>query len=125
MRDIVGKTGVDVVYDPVGGDLFEAALRSTSWRGRILVVGFASAQIPKVPMNLALLKGCSIVGVFWGSFRLRETLLDNENFKQLFSWFEEGKIKPVISESYPLTEAGKALRQIMNRKAIGKIVLTT
>ena len=125
LKEIVGKDGVDVVYDPVGGDLFEAALRSTSWKGRILVVGFASGNIPKVPVNLALLKGCAIVGVFWGAFRLKETLLDNKNFEQLFSWYDEGRIKPLVSESYPLSEAAKALRRLMDREAIGKIVLKT
>ena len=125
LKEIVGTDGVDVVYDPVGGELFEAALRSTSWRGRILVVGFASGNIPKVAANLALLKGCAIVGVFWGAFRLRETKLDNKNFKQLFSWYEEGKIKPLISESYSLANAPKALRKIISRDAIGKIVLKT
>ena len=125
LKKIVGKDGVDVVYDPVGGDLFEAALRSTSWKGRILVVGFASGNIPKVPVNLALLKGCAIVGVFWGAFRLKETLLDNKNFEQLFSWYDEGRIKPLVSETYPLSETAKALRRLMDRKAIGKIVLKT
>jgi NADPH2:quinone reductase len=125
LKEIVGKDGVDVVYDPVGGDLFEVALRSTSWRGRILVVGFASGNIPKAPVNLALLKGCAIVGVFWGAFRLKETLLDNKNFEQLFSWYDEGIIKPLVSETYPLSEATIALRRLMNREAIGKIVLKT
>ena len=124
LKKIVGKAGVDVVYDPVGGNLFEAALRSTSWKGRVLVVGFASGNIPKVPVNLALLKGCAIVGVFWGAFRLQETALDNENFQQLFSWYNEGKINPLISKTYKLEEASKAIRRIMNREAIGKIVLT-
>jgi len=125
IKEIFGKDGVDVVYDPVGGDLFEAALRSTSWRGRVLVVGFASGSIPKIPVNLTLLKGCAIVGVFWGAFRLKETALDNENFEQLFSWYNEEKIRPLISRSYPLEDAAKALRTITNREAIGKIVLTT
>ena len=87
LKEIVGKKGVDVVYDPVGGDMFEAALRSTAWGGRVLVVGFASGDITKVPVNLALLKGCSIVGVFWGAFRLNYTKEDNENFEQLFAWY--------------------------------------
>ena len=125
LKEITGKDGVDVVYDPVGGDLFEAALRSMSWRGRALVVGFASGKIPKVPINLALLKGCSIVGVFWGAFRLKETALDNENFRQLFSWYNGGKIKPLVSQSYPLEDAAQALRTLMNRQVIGKIVLKT
>ena len=112
-----------MVYDPVGGELFEKALRSTAWRGRALVVGFASGEIPKVAINLALLKGCSIVGVFWGAFRLNETEHDNENFQQLFQWYNEGKLKPKVSEIFGLEDASIALRRIMNRQAIGKIVL--
>ena len=125
LRDIVGKKGVDVVYDPVGGDLFEAALRSTAWGGRVLVVGFASGDIPKVPANLALLKGCSIVGVFWGAFRLNYTKEDNENFEQLFAWYEDGKLKPYASKIYALEAAAQALNDLKNRKAVGKIVLKT
>ena len=102
LKDIVGKKGVDVVYDPVGGEMFEAALRSTAWGGRVLVVGFASGDIPKVPVNLALLKGCSIVGVFWGAFRLNYTKEDNENFEQLFAWYDQGKLKPFTSKTYTL-----------------------
>ena len=125
LKDIVGKKGVDVVYDPVGGDLFEAALRSTAWGGRVLVVGFASGDIPKVPANLALLKGCSIVGVFWGAFRLNYTKEDNENFEQLFAWYEDGKLKPYASKIYALEAAAQALNDLKNRKAVGKIVLKT
>jgi len=125
LKDIVGKKGVDVVYDPVGGDMFEAALRSTAWGGRVLVVGFASGDIPKVPVNLALLKGCSIVGVFWGAFRLNYTKEDNENFEQLFAWYEDGKLKPYASKIYALEAAAQALNDLKNRKAVGKIVLKT
>ena len=121
--DIVGKKGVDVVYDPVGGDIFEAALRSTAWGGRVLVVGFASGDIPKVPVNLALLKGCSIVGVFWGAFRLNYTKEDNENFEQLFAWYAQGKLKPFTSKTYTLSEAASALNDLKNRKAIGKLII--
>ena len=125
LKEIVGKKGVDVVYDPVGGDMFEAALRSTAWGGRVLVVGFASGDIPKVPANLALLKGCSIVGVFWGAFRLNYTKEDNENFEQLFAWYEDGKLKPYASKIYALEAAAQALNDLKNRKAVGKIVLKT
>ena len=125
LKDIVGKKGVDVVYDPVGGDMFEAALRSTAWGGRVLVIGFASGEIPKVPVNLALLKGCSIVGVFWGAFRLNYTKEDNENFEQLFAWYEDGKLKPYASKIYALEAAAQALNDLKNRKAVGKIVLKT
>ena len=123
LKDIVGKKGVDVVYDPVGGDKFEAALRSTAWGGRVLVVGFASGNIPKVPVNLALLKGCSIVGVFWGAFRLNYTKEDNENFEQLFAWYAQGKLKPFTSKTYTLSEAALALNDLKNRKAIGKLII--
>ena len=123
LKDIVGKKGVDVVYDPVGGDMFEAALRSTAWGGRVLVIGFASGEIPKVPVNLALLKGCSIVGVFWGAFRLNYTKEDNENFEQLFAWYDQGKLKPFTSKTYTLDEAALALNDLKNRKAIGKLII--
>ena len=123
LKDIVGKKGVDVVYDPVGGNMFEAALRSTAWGGRVLVVGFASGDIPKVPVNLALLKGCSIVGVFWGAFRLNYTKEDNENFKQLFAWYAQGKLRPFTSKTYTLSEAALALNDLKNRKAIGKLII--
>ena len=123
LKDIVGKKGVDVVYDPVGGDMFEAALRSTAWGGRVLVIGFASGNIPKVPINLALLKGCSIVGVFWGAFRLNYTEEDNENFKELFAWYAQGKLKPFTSKTYTLSEAALALNDLKNRKAIGKLII--
>ena len=125
LKEITNGNGVDVVYDPVGGDMFEKALRSTAWRGRVLVVGFAAGDIPKVPVNLALLKGCEIVGVFWGAFRMRETALDNENFAQLFAWYSEGKLKPHVSKSYPLEQAPEALNALKNRQVVGKVVLTT
>lgn len=125
VAELTGKQGVDVVYDPVGGEMFELALRSTAWRGRVLVVGFASGDIPKVPVNLALLKGCAIAGVFWGAFRQRELALDNANFEQMFEWYSAGKLRPHISKAYPLKDAAKALTDLKERRAIGKIVLTT
>ena len=125
IKEIRGKKGVDVVYDAVGGDLFEQALRSTAWKGRVLVIGFASGKIPKIPMNLPLLKGLSILGVFWGAFRERETDLDNKNFQELFDLYKEGKIKPFISKKYSLEEAPEALNDLLKRKVIGKVVLTT
>ena len=123
LKDLVRKRGVDLVVDPVGGDLFEPALRSTGWGGRYLVIGFASGSIPKVPANLPLLKGNSVVGVFWGEFRLRDVAADNTNFEQLFTWFEEGKLKPLISHSLPLEEAPQALKMLSAREAKGKIIL--
>ncbi len=124
LKEMTGGNGVDVTYDPVGGPMFEQALRATAWKGRVLVVGFASGEIPKVPMNLALLKGCDIVGVFWGAFRQREPQEDQANFDQLFEWHAQGKLHPHVSRALPLEKAPEALRALMNREAIGKIVLT-
>lgn len=125
IKDLTGGKGVDVTYDPVGGDMFELALRSTAWNGRVLVIGFASGTIPKAPVNLTLLKGCAIVGVFFGAFRQKEPEANNENFRQLFKWYEEGKVKPLISKTLPLESAVEALNLLGGRGAIGKIVLTT
>ncbi|AEV36545.1 oxidoreductase, zinc-binding dehydrogenase family protein [Pseudovibrio sp. FO-BEG1] len=125
LKEIVGKAGVDVVYDPVGGDLFEQALRSTAWNGRALVVGFAAGDIPSIPTNLPLLKGCSVMGVFWGAFRMREPSNDQNNFSELFKWLQEGKLKPTVSKSYSLEEAPQALRDLMERRVVGKVVLET
>ncbi|QUS58412.1 NADPH:quinone oxidoreductase family protein [Pseudovibrio brasiliensis] len=125
LKEIVGKAGVDVVYDPVGGDLFEQALRSTAWNGRALVVGFAAGDIPSIPTNLPLLKGCSVMGVFWGAFRMREPRNDQNNFSELFKWLQEGKLNPTVSRSYSLEEAPQALRDLMERRVVGKVVLET
>lgn len=124
-KELTGGNGVDVVFDPVGGDLLEPALRSAAWRGRVLVVGFAAGAIPKIPANLLLLKGCSLVGVFWGAFREREPDADAANFQRLFDWHREGKLHPMISAVLPLEEAPAALRALAERTAIGKVVLTT
>ena len=115
--------GVDVVYDPVGGDFTEQALRSVGWRGRYLVVGFAAGDIPKIPANLLLLKGSALVGVFWGEFVRREPALNAENMGQLFSWLQAGKIHPLISARYPLSQAAQALDALLARQVIGKVVI--
>ncbi len=115
--------GVDVVYDPVGGDFAEPALRSVGWRGRYLVVGFAAGDIPKIPANLLLLKGSSLVGVFWGEFVRREPALNAENMGLLFTWLRERKINPLISRRYALSQAPQALEALFNRKAVGKVVI--
>ena len=124
LKEIVGEKGVDVVYDPVGGDLFEQALRSTAWEGRVLVVGFASGVIPKAPANLPLLKGCSIVGVSLGGFRKRYPEVHAANFDQLFAWHAEGRLKPHVSLTLPMSRAAEALSMLRERSAVGKIVLT-
>jgi NADPH2:quinone reductase len=124
IKELTGGKGVDVVYDPVGGPYSEPALRSTTWRGRFLVIGFTTGDIPKIPINLTLLKGSSIVGVFWGEFVRREPKAFAESLGQLGKWFREGKLKPHISETFPLAQAVDALKLMAARKVKGKVVLT-
>lgn len=115
--------GVDVVYDPVGGSMTEAAFRSTAWGGRHLVIGFASGEIPSLAANLALLKGASLVGVFWGRFAQTEPEANRRNFETLAGWWSEGRIRPVVSGTYSLGEAMEALHLLRTRGAIGKLVV--
>ena len=115
--------GVDVVYDPVGGPLTEAALRSTAWNGRVLVVGFASGEIPSLPANLPLLKGCSVVGVFWGRFARLEPERNRRNIAALERLWAEGRIAPLVSETFDLERTGDALRRMRDRDAVGKLVV--
>lgn len=117
------KDGADVVYDAVGGAYAEPALRAIAWNGRFLVVGFP-AGIPKIPLNLTLLKGCQIVGVFWGMFTMRQPKDHAANVTELMHLYTDGKIRPRVTAHYPLEEAGKALADIEARRAVGKIVLT-
>ena len=124
IRDLTSGEGVDVVYDPVGGKYTEPALRSLAWRGRLLVVGFAAGEIPRIPLNLALLKGCAIVGVFWGDFARREPERLAESVGRLTRWFGEGRIRPHISATFPLERAAEALALLAARRVSGKIVLT-
>lgn len=124
IRDLTGGRGADVVYDPVGGPYSEPALRSTAWNGRYLVVGFAAGEIPRIPLNLALLRGCSIVGVFWGSFVGREPDRHRANVAQLLTWWSEGRLRPHTSAAYPLERAGEALADLAERRAMGKVVVT-
>lgn len=124
-KELTGGKGVDVVYDPVGADLFEPAVRATGWNGRILVIGFAGGYIPKLPVNLTLLKGSSVVGVFWGEFTRREPAVSAQNNKELLEMFLNGKVKPQITQTFPLEKAADALYTLQNRKALGKVVVTT
>jgi NADPH:quinone reductase-like Zn-dependent oxidoreductase len=119
----VGPAGADVIFDPVGGDYSEPALRSIGWEGRFLVVGFP-AGIPKLPLNLTLLKSCDVCGVFWGAFAARDPKAQAAHVEQLFRWWADGKIAPVISATYPLKRAGEAIAALRDRKAIGKLVVT-
>lgn len=123
IKKLSGGDGVDVVYDAVGGDYAEPALRAMAWKGRYLVVGFP-AGIPQIPLNLTLLKGCQIVGVFWGASVFREPQGHAENMADLFRLYAEGKIKPRISERFPLHEVPQALTLMQERKAMGKVVIT-
>jgi NADPH2:quinone reductase len=124
VKELTGGKGVDVVYDPVGGDYAEPAVRSMGWKGRYLVVGFASGPIPSIPLNLTLLKGCSIVGVFWGRFTTEEPETHLQNVKELWELFESGKISPAVTEVYPLAQYQQAYACMMERRARGKVILT-
>jgi NADPH2:quinone reductase len=123
IKTLTGGHGIDVVYDPVGGAYTEPALRSIAWRGRLLVVGFAAGEIPKIPLNLTLLKGCSIVGVFWGDFTRREPARFAEEMQQLGRWYADGKLKPHISSRFPLERAADALALMARRQVTGKVVI--
>jgi NADPH2:quinone reductase len=116
--------GVDVIYDPVGGELAESALRGIAWQGRYLVVGFAAGDIPKIPLNLVLLKGCQIVGVFWGSFVMRDPARNRANSEQIFAWVADGTLHPHVDEVIPFSKAGQALQRLERREVKGKLVLS-
>jgi NADPH2:quinone reductase len=123
-KELTGGKGVDVVYDPVGGDFSEAALRASGWDARYLVIGFAAGPIPKIPLNLALLNSRNIMGVFWGAWVGREPRANAQNLKEIFDFFEAGKLKPQISASYSLEDYAKAFEDLLNRRVKGKVVLT-
>ena len=122
-KDACGANGADVIYDGVGGDYAEAALRSAAWDGRFLVIGFP-AGIPRIPLNLALLKSCQIVGVFWGAAVARDPKAHQQNVRELFDLYKAGKIKPYVSERFPLAKAADAIAHLASRKAMGKVVVT-
>ena len=124
IKALTDGRGVDVVYDAVGGAYSEPAFRSLAWRGRHLVVGFAAGEIPKLPLNLALLKGASLVGVFWGDFARREPRALGESLAQLGRWYAAGKLKPHVSQTLPLAQAPQAIRLLASRQAKGKVVVT-
>lgn len=124
LRELTGGTGVNVVYDCVGGEYAEPAIRAMAWAGRFLVVGFASGDIPRLPLNLLLLKGCAALGVFWGEAVKRDIAQHRDNLAQLLAWVAEGRLAPRIGAVFPLDRAVEALQLIENRQATGKIVLT-
>ena len=123
LKALTGGRGVDVVCDPVGGRFSELALRSTAWRGRFLVVGFAGGEIPKIPLNLALLKGCSIVGVFWGDFLRREPANSERDVHELVALYRAGRIRPLVSARYALEQTADALNALKERKVQGKVIV--
>jgi len=123
VKELTDGNGADVVYDPVGGQYSEAALRATAWKGRFLVIGFAAGDIPKIPLNLALLKGCDIRGVFWGSFAQRNPQGNMSNMMELVQMHAAGKIKPHISKEYRLDDSIAALKDLMERRVMGKVVI--
>ncbi len=123
-KELTDGKGVDVIYDPVGGDYAEQAIRAMAWKGRYLVIGFAAGTIPKIPLNLALLKGCSIVGVFWGSFATREPGKNFQNVMEIAQMMREGKISTYIDKIYSLENAADAIAAIIQRKVKGKVVVS-
>jgi NADPH2:quinone reductase len=123
LRRVTGGKGADVIYDPVGGPYAEPALRSIAWAGRFLVIGFAAGEIPKIPLNLALLKGCDIVGVFWGAFTERDPAGHQANMADLVRWAAEGKLSAHVHAAYPLSETPAALKAIAERSVMGKVIL--
>lgn len=124
VKALTGGRGADVIYDPVGGDLFDQCMRCINWQGRILVVGFTGGPIPKVPINLILLKGCQLVGVFYGSFSARDPAANAQNFREILAMFDAGSIDPLIGRTFPMHEYAQALRCLSDRQAVGKVVLS-
>lgn len=123
LKEISGHNGVDVIYDPVGGDFSEAAFRSIAWKGRFLVIGFAAGPIPKIPLNLPLLKGADLRGVFWGAFTMRDPAGNRANIDDLLGWLADGTLKPHVDSVFPLEEAAAALNKIAARDVKGKVLL--
>ena len=123
LRRLSGEHGIDVVFDPVGGGYAEAAVRSLAWQGRFLVIGFATGDIPQLPLNLVLLKGCDIRGVYWGSWATRAPQAHRANTTELLAWCASGKLSAHVHAAYPLARAGEALRALKDRAVMGKVVL--
>ncbi|MEP3387774.1 MAG: zinc-binding dehydrogenase, partial [Reichenbachiella sp.] len=124
-KALTNGNGVDVIYDPVGDRFTEPALRAIAWKGRYLVVGFAAGEIPKIPLNLPLLKGCSIVGVFWGGFFRNEPHVNAENFQTIVKWLVEGKVQAQIHKKYNLEQVAEAMTELTSKKVKGKIIFVT
>ena len=125
VKSLTRGRGADVVFDPVGGEVFTQSMRCIAWEGRLLVIGFAAGDIPRIPAGLVLVKNVSVVGVFWGAYRSHEPAVISQSLRTLFGWFEAGTLRPVVSETMPLERAPQAMQRILRREALGKIVLTT
>jgi NADPH2:quinone reductase len=123
IKTLTDGRGADVVYDAVGGDAFDACSRAMAWDGRLLIVGFASGRIPTLPVNLTLVKGYAVIGVFWGAFTQREPAAYAANMRELFAWFEQGKVVPVIDRVFALADGVKAIQYVTGRGARGKVVI--
>jgi len=123
VKALTDGKGADVIYDPVGGDLFDQVMRCINWDGRVLVVGFAAGDIPQLPINLVLLKSCQVVGVFYGAFTAREPAATAQNFSEILDFYNAGKIDPLVGATYPLHDYADALRCLSERRAIGKVVV--
>lgn len=124
VKAITNGKGADVIYDPVGGDVFDQSLRCIAWEGRLLVIGFASGRIPQVPANLALVKNCSIIGVYWGNYSQKDPATLLQSLQTLLNWYNKGQIKPHIAYEFPLAQTAEALNILLNRQAVGKVVVT-
>ena len=123
LKSLTGGKGVDVAFDPVGGDSFDVLARSMGWGGRLLVIGFASGTIPKLPVNLTLVKGFAVVGVFWGAFTRKEPAVYADNMRELIGWYVSGKVKPLIESRHKLADAAEVLKRVLGRGAVGKLIL--
>lgn len=123
VKEITNRKGADVIFDPVGGDVFDQSLRCIAWEGRLLIIGFASGRIPDLPANRALLKNCSAVGVFWGAYSVRKPAVLLRSLNQLLGWYQEGKLKPHVTDTYPLEDTAAAMNQLLSRQAKGKVVV--
>jgi NADPH2:quinone reductase len=124
VKALTDGRGADVIFDPVGGEVFKQSVRCINWEGRILVIGFASGEIPELPVNLTLVKNMSVVGVYWGAYRKRDSEVLQQSWQQLLQWFDEGALTPHISATYPLAQTPAALASLMERRATGKVVIT-
>ncbi len=124
VKELTGGMGADVVYDPVGGAMFDASLRCIAWEGRIVIIGFASGSVPQIPANLLLVKNAAALGFYWGSYRKHDPERLRSGFQELFDWYSDGRIRPHVSTTLPLAETADAIRLLMDRRSVGKVVVT-